>query len=293
MAYKVGADKGPWNTFHVYDRSVATRRRCTHVVVRQGASLVIAARLRRQFWSGYGRYIWDRQRSAQTEALVRWVVGLVEGRARAVGERVLDAGCGTGDYAIALGQAGFQVTGIDFAPGMLARAQSKLRRSNLGRVREGAVSLRQASLDRRLPFPDASFDQAILVSVLQAVAEPSATLRELWRVLRPGGSLTVVHHPRPSLHALPLLAEVRTRLARAGAAGPLMLALVLVKSWAERSGGTRYWSAEELAGLLRAAGFQVVSSEDARPIVVVAERRAGSIAVAAVRGSVEHGRDRA
>ena len=63
----------------------------------------------------------------------------------------------------------------------------------------GTVSLRMASLDRPLPFGDAGFDHGILASVLQAVADPRFTLGELWRVLKPGGTLVVARYSRPPM----------------------------------------------------------------------------------------------
>jgi ubiquinone/menaquinone biosynthesis C-methylase UbiE len=225
------------------------------------------APLRRLFWSVYGRYVWDRRPTARSQAAVRRVVGLLETRRSHEGEHVLDAGCGTGEYTVGLTRAGFQVTGIDYAAGMLTRARSKLALTPAG-----SVALRMASLDRPLPFDDASFDHSILISVLQAVAEPRFTLAELWRVLKPGGTLVVVHYPRPPLHDLPLLDEVKARLAGSGARGPLAFAMVTAKSWAERAGATRYWTAEGLERMLLESRFRVVSAESVSPIIVVAER---------------------
>jgi ubiquinone/menaquinone biosynthesis C-methylase UbiE len=225
------------------------------------------APLRRLFWSVYGRYVWDRQAAARSQATIQRIADLLVARRRHERERVLDAGCGTGDYTGTLARAGFQVTGIDYASGMLRRARSKLALTPAG-----SVSLRMASLDRPLPFQDASFDHCILVSVLQAVVEPRFTLGELWRVLEPGGTLIVVHYPRPPLHDLPLLAEVKTRLAGSRDRSPLAFAMVAVKSLAERAGATRYWTAEGLERLLLDGRYQVVAIESLAPIIVVAER---------------------
>lgn len=225
--------------------------------------------LRRQFWSVYGRYVWDRQAAGRSQATIQHVVDLLIDRRQRDDERVLDAGCGTGEYTVRLAEAGFRVTGIDYAPGMLNRA-----RARLAHVPEGSVSLRMASLDRPLPFPDGSFEHAILVSVLQAVTEPRLTLGELRRVIGPGGTLVVVHYPRPPLHALPLLAEVKTRLTRSGARGPVAFAMVAAKSWSERVGATRYWMTEELERLLLESGYGTVSTVSLSPIIAVAERPA-------------------
>lgn len=223
--------------------------------------------LRRLFWSVYGRYVYDRRPAARSRATIERVVDLLRARNGRAGVQVLDAGCGTGEYTVGLARAGFRVTGIDYAAGMLTRARSKLATTP-----KGSVSLRMASLDRPLPFGDAAFDHAILVSVLQAVANPPLTLGELWRVLRPGGTLVVVHYPRPPLHDLPLLGEVRARLARSGTRGPFAFGMVAAKSWAERSGGTRYWTVEELERLLVDGRYRIVSVASRSPIIVVAER---------------------
>ena len=70
-------------------------------------------RPRRLFWSLYGRFVWDAQNASIKESQVQRIVQLLADRRLKPGEHVLDAGCGTGDYAVALAQAGFRVTGID------------------------------------------------------------------------------------------------------------------------------------------------------------------------------------
>jgi len=96
----------------------------------------------------------------------------------------LDAGCGTGFLSFELAARGHLVTGVDFAPAMLAEARRK--------AVERAVSVRFEEADaEHLPFPGASFDLAISRHVLWTLPHPEAAIDEWIRVLRPGGRLVV------------------------------------------------------------------------------------------------------
>jgi len=98
----------------------------------------------------------------------------------AVDQRVLEIGVGTGVISLALQRRGFGVAGVDISAAMLARARDRL-------------GPRVAQADAmRLPIPDASVDQVIAVWVLHAVGDPSVTLAEIARVMRPGGRCYVV-----------------------------------------------------------------------------------------------------
>ena len=136
------------------------------------------------------------------------MVDILASRRTRPDERVLDAGCGTGNYAIALAQAGFQVVGIDYATGMLASAQAKLSEPLRDRL-----TFQRMDLDRRLNLADASFDHVINISVLQNAADPDFTLRELCQVSRPDGTLLLLHVPRPQSLALPVGDVIRYRVA--------------------------------------------------------------------------------
>jgi demethylmenaquinone methyltransferase/2-methoxy-6-polyprenyl-1,4-benzoquinol methylase len=103
------------------------------------------------------------------------------------GERVLDACCGTGDLALADLKAGAgEVIGLDFSAPMLERARRK----------SDAVEWVQGDM-LSLPYEDASFDAATVGFGVRNVEDLEAGLRELRRVLRPGGRLGVLEITRP------------------------------------------------------------------------------------------------
>ena len=103
------------------------------------------------------------------------------------GDRVLDVCCGTGDLAIAARdhRAG-EVVGLDFSEAMLERARRKA--PDLEWVRGDALEL---------PFGDASFDAATVGFGVRNVEDLGLALRELRRVLRPGGRLGILEITEP------------------------------------------------------------------------------------------------
>jgi ubiquinone/menaquinone biosynthesis C-methylase UbiE len=225
--------------------------------------------LQRAFWSLYGRFVWDAEQPSWRQAQIERVVDILMSRQTPRCERVLDAGCGTGNYAIALARAGFEVLGIDYAAGMLASAQAKLTEP-LG----DRLSFQRMDLNHRLDLADASFDHVINISALQTAADPAFTLRELWRVLRPGGRLLLLHVPRPQSQNAPVRDVIRYRSAHLQHKSIGRTALIAAKVIAERTTAATYWTADELRSMLHAGGFDIVSFDDGPPIVVIAERAA-------------------
>ena len=103
------------------------------------------------------------------------------------GDRVLDACCGTGDLAMAARRAGAgEVVGLDFSERMLERARRK----------EPEIEWVQGDV-LALPFEDAGFDAATVGFGVRNVEDLEAGLRELRRVLRPGGRLAVLEITTP------------------------------------------------------------------------------------------------
>ena len=136
---------------------------------------------------------------------------------------VLDVAAGTGAVAEQLVlRRRCRVTAIDQNPHMLAAAGLRLAEAGLAQ----RVTLVEAEAER-LPFPDAGFDALTVTYLLRYVADPAATLRELVRVLRPGGVFASLEFGVPP-HRLPHAAWRLYTGALLPAAGVL-------------AGGPRWW----------------------------------------------------
>lgn len=151
----------------------------------------------------------------------------------AAGERVLDIGCGDGNYTEpAAARTGWAV-GLDRSPEMLHAAARRLG---------GRTGLRWVEGDAaKLPFADTSFDAALVVTVLCFASSPQEIVDEAFRILRPGGRLILGELGRYSFWAL-------ARRLR-GLAGS--------RTWRN----ARFFSTGELRDLLRRAGFVDLTSD--------------------------------
>jgi demethylmenaquinone methyltransferase/2-methoxy-6-polyprenyl-1,4-benzoquinol methylase len=108
--------------------------------------------------------------------------------------RVLDVATGTAGVSLLLtDRSQVTTTGLDVSPDMLRRGQRKvIRRARTDRIR---LVLGKAE---QLPFPDHAFDALTFTYLLRYVADPAATLHELFRVVRPGGAIANLEFLVPS-----------------------------------------------------------------------------------------------
>ncbi|MEV7773565.1 methyltransferase domain-containing protein [Kitasatospora sp. NPDC086791] len=105
------------------------------------------------------------------------------------GSRVLEAGCGVGAQTVHLLAAGPGVllTAMDLSAESLAHARARVAAQAPG----ADVTWHHGDL-HRMPFPDGAFDHVFLCFVLEHLPDPAAGLAALRRVLRPGGTITVI-----------------------------------------------------------------------------------------------------
>jgi SAM-dependent methyltransferase len=106
----------------------------------------------------------------------------------AAGSQVLEAGCGVGAQTVELAQnnPGAHITSVDVSSESLAEAKQRV-----AAVGAAHVSFQQADLFC-LPFDEGSFDHVFVCFVLEHLSDPAGALAGLRRVLKPGGSITVI-----------------------------------------------------------------------------------------------------
>jgi demethylmenaquinone methyltransferase/2-methoxy-6-polyprenyl-1,4-benzoquinol methylase len=125
---------------------------------------------------------------------VRWRRLAADAAEVGPGASVLDCCCGTADLSIELAERvgpGGEVIGVDFSEGMLERGRAKIARKGL----DQAVLLHGDALD--LPFEDDRFAAATVAFGIRNVADLDAGLRELARVVRPGGKVVCLEITTP------------------------------------------------------------------------------------------------
>ena len=119
--------------------------------------------------------------SAEREEFFQRYLGLID-RYASKCQKVLDAGCGTGLSTHLLSQKKEKVVGIDLSPLFLQKGRQKLGRPDLPLVAGDLLSL---------PFKSNSFDLVVMYLVIEVLPDAEQALREMMRVLRPGGTFII------------------------------------------------------------------------------------------------------
>jgi len=208
---------------------------------------------------GYGvvyDYIFERfgpYRALQREVLARVEAAIPAGATRS-DVRVMEVGCGPGNFSCILAEAGFSVLGIDPYVGLIDLAREKRRARRLSHLAFQHADLGQG------PGPwDGAFDQVVSIHTLYAHPTPRELLGQACRILKPGGHAVFVNHTQ-RLALGSTFNQVRHR------EGPIpafqALSLWLVPNALFEAGrkpvGPHYWDEQAFSRELRAAGFTVL-----------------------------------
>lgn len=135
-----------------------------------------AAQLAQAHWNETPLYLTEQERYS----IYPWLYDAAEFR-KHEGERVLEIGCGTGSDLLQFAKNGARATGIDFTE----------KHVELARHRVGELAVVHQADARHLPFENESFDYVYSHGVLHHSDEPEQIVREMFRVLRPGGRVNV------------------------------------------------------------------------------------------------------
>jgi demethylmenaquinone methyltransferase/2-methoxy-6-polyprenyl-1,4-benzoquinol methylase len=123
----------------------------------------------------------------------RWRRFLVSRVKVGPGDRVLDVATGTAAVAIELvRRSGCRIVGLDQSPEMLETGRERIESARLG----DRIEMVEGTAER-LPFEDASFDALTFTYLLRYVDDPGAAMRELARVVRPGGTIAMLEFGVP------------------------------------------------------------------------------------------------
>jgi 2-polyprenyl-3-methyl-5-hydroxy-6-metoxy-1,4-benzoquinol methylase len=168
--------------------------------------------------------------------------------------RVLDIGCGPGNFSLMLAEAGFSVIGVDAYGPLISLAREKRRSRRLANL-----AFKQGDLVRDEPFAPEQFDQMINVHFLYAHPDPAAVLRAAYRVLKPGGHAVFVNLTR-RVAVWSTLREVSARDGIVAALNTLLWVLPnTIFESVRRQTGPHYWDEQRMTRQLCEAGFEVVS----------------------------------
>lgn len=102
------------------------------------------------------------------------------------GQRILDIAAGTGTSSAAIARSGAEVVAVDFSPGMIA----------VGRKRHPRIEFVEADA-MALPFKANEFDAATISFGLRNIEDPRKALKEMYRVIKPGGRVVVCEFSKP------------------------------------------------------------------------------------------------
>lgn len=132
-----------------------------------------------KFYSGYDDWYETSMGAFVDRVETKAAFSLLDPKAKM---KILDAGCGTGNFSIKLVKAGCYVTGVDLSLKMLEQAEQKFP--------DDAVKLHKGDICG-MGFKDNTFDAVISMAAFEFINNPAVAYRELKRVVKPGGRIVI------------------------------------------------------------------------------------------------------
>lgn len=148
-----------------------------YIATLKKTKLASALACRLMQWTGKSR--WPIHPKHLVDIAEPWYLGFLN-----VSDRVLDVGCGNGQHTLRAAEKVSEIVGVDYDPKLLEVAQGTARERGIKNAR-----FQQGSVEGRLSFPDASFDKVLCLDVLEHLHKRDEAMREMRRVLKPGGIL--------------------------------------------------------------------------------------------------------
>lgn len=220
--------------FERWSRAVEECRAChVRMLNPQPDDATLAGIYTERYFLGAGDADATEHITALKRATAQRYVSQLAARRPPAGTRLLEVGCGQGEFLVEAQRAGFDVYGVEYAAAAVATARARLGAAGSGAERVQVGELAAAR------FADAAFDVVAFFDVIEHVRDPLAFLREVRRILRPNGCVFVV---TPSLDSLS--------------------ARLMGRHWMEyKLEHLYYFTKKALAAALQQAGFEDVRFE--------------------------------
>ena len=195
------------------------------------------------FWNIHSP-VWDEYfNHPDYQKSMKLLISCLVNKRQTMDEKVIDLGCGTGSYSVALTQEGFSLLGVDFSPKMVEKAKSKINYKN-----NRCLDFHLLNLNKSLPFSRNSFDHAICIHVLQTLEDPTSFLNQLQNILKPRGYfLLLVKDPDRRDESKIKLKISLTKII-----------IISFKKILRTTKPIRKYNREELKQLLFSSGFEIV-----------------------------------
>lgn len=176
--------------------------------------------------------------------------------------KILDLACGTGQVSYALASLGAKVVGSDFSEGMLNKAKNRLNKKSAFE-RKSLKKMRYApefvcANAENLPFEDNSFDAAVTAYGLRNMKNRIQALKELKRVIKPGGTAVILDFDNPQNNFLRSLYRAYNRIVLPSSG---MIIANNKEAYAYLAHSISTWGGrKEVCSLLHGAGFKQIES---------------------------------